>query len=296
VLDSRGEPVPVGVRGELYIGGSGVRRGYWRRPALTAEKFLPDPFGPDVGGRLYRTGDCARWRVSGELEFLGRLDDQVKLRGQRIELGEIELALSAHPHVRDAVVLVRGTGTAQDLIGYVVADAQVPGVRELRDHLLRRLPGHMVPSVFSFLDRFPLLRSGKIDRAALPEPPSTRPDSAASYVPPADAVEHVLAEIWAELLELDQVGMADDFFELGGHSLLVTQAVYRIRELLRVDLPIPSFLSAATVADLATVLRGEAARSSVDVSRIAELTLQVSAMNQAQVIEQLSAAAQRSMA
>jgi acyl carrier protein len=280
--------VPVGARGELFIGGAGVGRGYWRRPGLTAERFVPDPFGPDPGGRLYRTGDLARWRATGELEFLGRLDAQVKLRGQRIEPGEIEHALSTHPHIRETAVVLRGAGRRLRLVAYVTAAGkEPPDHAELRQHLLKQLPEHMVPSNFVVLDQFPLLPGGKLDRAALPEPASARPERMA-YVPPADPVQEVLAGVWADVLDLDRVGMTDDFFELGGHSLLITQAIYQIRETLRVEFSIRAFLTATTVAELAAAVRDEAAAAGVDVSRAAQLTLEVNAMDQAEVAERLS--------
>ncbi len=289
VLDGKGEPVPVGVRGELFIGGAGVRRGYWRRPGLTAQRFVPDPFGPDPGGRLYRTGDAARWRVTGELEFLGRLDHQVKLRGFRIEPGEIENSLCTHPQVRESLVLLRADGSDRRLVAYVITQGPLPpSVSELRQHLLDRLPDHMVPSAFVLTDQFPLLPSGKIDRSALPDPPAIRSDLAAEYTDPAELLEQVLAGIWAEVLELDRVGTTDDFFELGGHSLLVTQVVSRIRELFRVQFSIRSFLSAGTITSLVAVLRDEAAAAGMDADRTAELVLQVSAMDEAQVSERLA--------
>lgn len=288
VLDEHGEPVPVGVRGELFIGGAGIRRGYWRRPGLTARRFVPDPFDPEGAGRLYRTGDAARWRASGELEFLGRLDHQVKLRGLRIEPGEIEAALTGHPDVETGLVLLRGEGRDRRLVAYLTTRGPLPpSTGELRRHLRERLPEHMVPSAFILLDGFPLMPSGKIDRAALPEPDTLRPDLADAYVAPTEPLERVLAGIWSEVLEVDRVGAADDFFDLGGHSLLVTQAVSRIRDLFRVDFPVRSFLAAGTVLALAARLRAEAAAAGMDADRAAELVLQVSGMDEAQVTRRL---------
>ncbi|MFJ3722525.1 amino acid adenylation domain-containing protein [Streptomyces sp. NPDC090045] len=289
VLDAHGEPVPVGVRGELFIGGAGVRRGYWRRPGLSAERFVPDPFDSDPSGRLYRTGDGARWRSSGELEFLGRLDHQVKLRGLRIEPGEIEAALNSHEDVKRSVVLLRGAGSDQRLVAYLTTRGPLPpSVGELRRHLLDRLPDHMVPSAFVLLEEFPLQPSGKLDRSALPDPATDRPELSGSYVEPGTPLEWVLAGIWAEVLELDRVGAADDFFDLGGHSLLVTQAVSQIRDLFRVDLSIRDFMGAGTVLGLAGRLRSTAAEAGVDVDRMADLILQVSAMDADQVSEKLA--------
>ncbi|MET9451268.1 amino acid adenylation domain-containing protein [Streptomyces cinerochromogenes] len=288
VLDRHGEPVPVGVRGELFVGGAAVRRGYWHRPALTAQRFVPDPFGAVPGGRLYRTGDAARWRSTGELEFLGRLDHQVKLRGLRIEPGEIEVALAAHPDVERGVVLLRGEGLDQRLVAYLTAPGPLPpSSGELRRFLRERLPEHMVPSAFVLLDRLPLLPSGKLDRSALPDVTPGRPEALA-YVAPAGPLEEVLAGVWAEVLKVDRVGAGDDFFELGGHSLLVTQAVSRIRDLFRVDLSIRGFLAASTLPALAAHLRATADTQGVDADRVARLVLQVGAMSEEQVKRSLA--------
>lgn len=289
VLDAHGEPVPVGVRGELFIGGAGVRRGYWRRPGLSAQRFTPDPFGNTPSGRLYRTGDAARWRSSGELEFLGRLDHQVKLRGLRIEPGEIEAALTSHQDVKRSIVLLRGAATDQRLVAHLTTRGQLPpSVGELRRYLLDRLPDHMVPSAFVLMEEFPLQPSGKLDRAALPDPAADRPELSGAYVEPTAPLEWVLAGIWAEVLELDRVGVADDFFDLGGHSLLVTQAVSRIRDLFRVDFSIRSFLAASTVLALAGQIRSAAAEAGMDADRTADLILQVSGMDADQVTRRLA--------
>ncbi|MFE9681099.1 amino acid adenylation domain-containing protein [Streptomyces sp. NPDC006285] len=288
VLDAHGEPVPVGVRGELFLGGAGVRRGYWRRPGLSAQRFTPDPFGADPSGRLYRTGDAARWRASGDLEFLGRLDHQVKLRGLRIEPGEIEAALTSHPDVERSAVLLRGEAADQRLVAYLTAGGPLPpSIGELRRYLLDRLPGHMVPAAFVLMEKFPLQPSGKLDRTALPDPAVNRAELSAHYVEPAGPLEQVLAVIWAEVLELDRVGATDDFFDLGGHSLLVTQVVSRIRDLFRVDFPIRSFLVAGTVSALAGQLRSAAAEAGTDADRTADLVLQVSRMDADQVTRRL---------
>ncbi|GAA2197878.1 hypothetical protein GCM10009787_38210 [Streptomyces bangladeshensis] len=288
VLDRHGEPVPVGVRGELFVGGAAVRRGYWRRPGLTAQRFVPDPFGAVPGGRLYRTGDAARWRVGGELEFLGRLDHQVKLRGLRIEPGEIEVALAAHPDVERGVVLLRGEGLDQRLVAYLTASGPLPpSSGELRRFLREQLPEHLVPSAFVLLDRLPLLPSGKLDRSALPDVTPARPEAVA-YVAPAGPLEEVLAGVWADVLKVDRVGAGDDFFELGGHSLLVTQAVSRIRDLFRVDLSIRGFLAASTLPALAAHLRATADAQGVDADRVADLVLQVGAMTEEQVKRSLA--------
>ncbi|MGH7580839.1 MAG: non-ribosomal peptide synthetase, partial [Gemmatimonadales bacterium] len=237
VLDQRLEPVPIGVAGELYLGGAGLARGYLGRPALTAERFVPDPFGPSAGaepgGRLYRTGDRVRWRPDGTLEFLGRLDRQLKLRGFRIELGEIEAVLAQHAGVRDCVVVLRDElPGGQALVGYVVpraanSNGSTPPVgdpptgdgafvTEIRNHLRTRLPEYMVPSAFVVLPALPLSPNGKLDHRALPSPEGIRVGEDGSFVPPRTPIEEALARLWRELLGIERVGLEDNFFELGG--------------------------------------------------------------------------------
>lgn len=226
VLDDRLQPAPVGVPGELYLGGVGLARGYHRRAGLTAERFVPDPFGQEPGARLYRTGDLARWRPDGTLEFLGRIDHQVKLRGLRIELGEIETALRDHPGVLEAVVTVReDTPGDKRLVAYLVGE--VDG-SSLRTELKQTLPDYMVPSAFVQLDALPVTPNGKLDRKALPAPVATRRE-AADFVEPRTATERMLAGTWAEVLGVERIGIDDDFFDAGGHSLLATQVVAKIR-------------------------------------------------------------------
>ncbi|HEX8695774.1 MAG TPA: amino acid adenylation domain-containing protein, partial [Longimicrobium sp.] len=230
VLDAGMRPVPVGVPGELHLGGRGLARGYLGRPALTAERFVPDPFGA-AGARLYRTGDRARWRADGTLEYLGRLDEQVKVRGYRIEPGEIEAVLRRHESVREGVVVAREDAPGdRRLVAYVVGrDDSEPQPSELRAHLAGRLPDYMVPSAFVVLDHLPLTPSGKVDRRALPAPDAARPEGDAGYAAPRTRAEEVLAGIWAEVLGLERVGVHDNFFELGGDSILSIQVVSRAR-------------------------------------------------------------------
>ena len=221
ILDSHLQPVPVGVPGELHIGGVGLARGYLNRPELTAEKFIRDPFSEDPADRLYKSGDLARYLPSGDIEFLGRIDHQVKIRGFRIELGEIETVLGQHPNVREAVALAReDTPGDKRLVAYLVPTEQpAPTTSELRRFLKEKLPEHMVPQAFVSLDALPLNPNGKIDRRALPPPDQQRPDLEGTFVAPRSEVEGVLAEIWAEVLDLEAIGVHDNFFELGGDSL-----------------------------------------------------------------------------
>ncbi|HEU4561305.1 MAG TPA: amino acid adenylation domain-containing protein [Longimicrobium sp.] len=247
VLDAALQPVPVGVPGELYIGGVQVARGYQGRAAMTAERFVPDSFSTEGGARLYRTGDRVRWRTDGAIEYLGRLDFQVKVRGFRIELGEIESVLLGHPAVREAVVLARGEGEAKQLVAWIVVAAGEAPADELRAHLQTYLPGHMVPSAFVRLDALPLTRNGKVDRRALPEPDAG--DLAGTrFVVPGTPTEEVLAALWTQLLGAGRVGATDDFFSLGGHSLLATRLVSRVRADLRVELPIRAVFEHSTLA------------------------------------------------
>ncbi len=262
VLDRHLGPVPVGVAGDLHIGGAGVARGYAGRPGLTAERFIADPLAGD-GSRLYRTGDRARWRPSGQLEFLGRADDQVKIRGYRIEPGEIETALTTHPAITAAVVTADGGGTAARLVAWLVpADpaAGIPPAAGLRAHLGQQLPGFMIPAVFTELAALPLTTNGKLDRAALPAPDAGRPELAGRYMVPVTPAEELLAGIWAQVLGLDRVGADDNFFDLGGHSLLATQVISQIRGVFGAETPLAFLFDHPTVRDLAAVIENSAPR------------------------------------
>nr|WP_281404395.1 non-ribosomal peptide synthase/polyketide synthase [Pyxidicoccus fallax] len=253
ILDAHLRPVPVGVPGELFIGGVQVGRGYLARPELTAERFIPDPFSSESGARLYRTGDKARWLADGHIEYLGRLDFQVKVRGLRIELGEIEAALEQHPQVRQAVVVVREDASGDKrLVAYVVppSGAQPPSTPEVRDFLKAKLPEYMVPSAFVTLEALPLNSSGKLDRKALPAPDAAL-STRAEYLAPRGETEQRLASLWSEVLRVEKVGVHDNFFELGGHSLLATQVASRIRATFGVDLPLPTLFEAPTLETLA---------------------------------------------
>ena len=250
VLDTYLEPAPVGVAGELYIGGAGVARGYWSQPGLTAEKFIADPFARELGARLYRTGDLVRWLPDGNLEFLGRVDHQVKIRGFRIELGEIENALRAHESVADAIVMVQERGSVKQLAAYVIA-RQLDGLNTdlaevLQKHLRRSLPAYMVPGVISVLPSWPLTPSGKVDRRALPSL-SQKSDEQLS---PRTPEEEVLCAVFADVLGAERVGIEDNFFELGGHSLLAAKLVSRVRGALGKEVSIRALFESPTVAEL----------------------------------------------
>ncbi len=222
ILDAHGQPVPIGVPGEIHIAGDGVTCGYLNRPELTAEKFVRDPFSANPNAKMYRTGDLGRFLPDGRIEFEGRIDNQVKIRGYRIELGEIETVLGQHPAVQECVVIAREDVPGDKrLVGYVVpAAGQSPSVTDLRSWVKERVPEYMTPVAFVTLERFPLSPNGKVDRKHLPAPDYVRPDLGRAYFEARTPAEEVIAGIWAEVLKLDQVGIEDDFFELGGHSLL----------------------------------------------------------------------------
>ncbi|MCP4660645.1 MAG: amino acid adenylation domain-containing protein, partial [bacterium] len=263
LLDGRRRPVPLGVAGELFLAGEGLARGYYDRPELTAETFLPDPLSGDpfrgdpfrgTGERMYATGDLGRFAADGTIEFLGRIDHQVKVRGFRIELGEIEAVLSHSASVRECAVVARGDGPGgRQLAAYVVTEpGSATEPRDLRELLQQRLPEYMVPSAFVFLEALPLLPSGKVNRAVLPAP--ERHGAEAEFVAPSGPTEELLAGIWAAVLDLDRIGAEDNFFELGGHSLLATQVISRLRDVFGVELPLHQLFEAPTVARLAPAI------------------------------------------
>jgi len=253
ILDEHMEVLPDGLVGEIYIGGQGVGRGYWERVELTAERYLPDPHSESAGARLYRTGDLARYLPDGNIEFLGRMDQQVKLRGYRIELGEIEAVLGEHPAVRETVIIAREDAPGeQRLVAYIVAHQERPAlVSELREYLLEKLPKYMAPSAFVLMAELPLTPNGKVNRKALPAPEQSRPELAETYAAPRTAVEEIVAGIWAEVLRVEQVGVQDNFFELGGHSLLATQVISRVREVFGIEVTLRLLFERPTVAGLA---------------------------------------------
>jgi amino acid adenylation domain-containing protein len=276
ILDTCLQPVPVGVAGELHLGGAGLARGYFNRPELTQEKFIPNPFeeqglispnpldkGSNEPSKLYKTGDLCRYLPDGNIEYLGRIDNQVKIRGFRIELGEIETVLSQHSAVKTAIVIAREDETDQKrLVAYIIPKVEVVSaekeqnsftITELRQFLKAKLPEYMVPSAFVILESLPLTSNGKIDRRALPAPDF---QSEEQYIAPRNPIEEMLSSIWAKVLKIEQVGIHDNFFELGGHSLLATQLISRIRTAFKVEMPLRELFVAPTVAELAQVIKG----------------------------------------
>ncbi len=254
ILDTDQQPVPIGILGEMYISGAGVVRGYLNRPELTAERFIHDPFADNQNARMYRTGDLARFLPSGKIEYLQRIDNQVKFRGFRIELGEIEATIALDPNIQEVVVMVReDIPDEKTLVGYVVlvngadADRQIPQLRQL---LKDKLPDYMVPSLLINLALMPLTPNGKVDRQALPKPDGTR-QLAEKYVAPRSEIEQQIADIWAQVMNLDRVGVHDNFFELGGYSLLAIQVIARLRQTLQIEINLSSLFELPTVADLA---------------------------------------------
>ncbi|MBN3921606.1 non-ribosomal peptide synthetase, partial [Nostoc sp. NMS4] len=252
ILDKYLQPVPVGVPGELHIGGSGLARGYLNRPELTKEKFIPNPFEDAGRSKLYKTGDLARYLPDGNIEYIGRIDNQVKIRGFRIELGEIETALSKHNDVQASCVIAHeNTSGDKRLVAYVVPHQHcTPIISELRQFLKAKLPDYMVPNAFVMLEEMPLTPNGKVDRRALPTP-DLHSELKDKYIAPRTPIEEMLAQIWSQVLKVEQVGIHDNFFELGGHSLLATQLVSRIRDRFKVQLPLRELFDAATIAELA---------------------------------------------
>jgi amino acid adenylation domain-containing protein len=255
VLDAEGEPVPLGVPGEIYVGGAGVARGYLNRPELTAERFVRDPFSADAEARLYRSGDLGRRRAGGDLEYLGRIDHQVKIRGFRIELGEIEAALSQQPGVRETVVTLREEASGdRRLVAYVAGEGDHDALTEdLRNRLRQVLPEYMVPSAFVILDSLPLNQNGKVDKKALPAPAAV--GRGRDLVPPQGRVQEVVAAVWKDVLGLESVGAHDNFFDLGGHSMLAARLLGRLRDAFAVDVPLRSLFQQPTIAGLADVIQ-----------------------------------------
>jgi amino acid adenylation domain-containing protein len=256
VLDDQLRPVPVGVSGELYAGGDGLARGYFKRPELTAEKFIPHPFSQHPGERLYKTGDVVKRTEDGRLEFLDRLDSQLKIRGYRIEPGEVEAVVRQQSEVQDVAVVARADGMDEKrLVAYIVmAPERALSVTELRARLRDKLPEYMIPAFFVALEALPLTSNGKVDRRALPDPEMQRPDLELTFVAPRTPLEQAMADIWAEVLHIESVGIEDNFFELGGHSLLATQLISRLRDAFQVEVPLHALFDQPTIAALASIV------------------------------------------
>ncbi len=266
ILDEQMQLLPIGVPGEICVSGIGVGEGYWKNEEKTNLSFVPNPF-PDARKKLpenrrdliYKTGDLGRWLSNGNIEFLGRIDHQMKIRGFRVELGEIETFLSQHPNVRENIVIVHQEepGNLQ-LVAYVVAKTElVPSISELRNFLKEKLPDHMLPSTFVILDNLPIAPSGKVDRKALPKPDNLRPILETAYVLPRNEMEHTIADIWQKVLKVEKVGIQDNFFDLGGHSLNVLQVYSKLRELFKPDLAITDLFKYPTISSIARYLNQE---------------------------------------
>lgn len=279
VVDAGLKLVPFGIAGQLFIGGDGVSRGYLNRPELTATAYVPDPFSGEAGARLYRTGDLVRYLHDGQLEFLGRIDDQVKLRGVRIELGEIEATLRRHPTVHEAVAVVREFAVGdRRLVVYIVAKSEIDQAA-LRDYLRSKLPEYFVPSSFVVLEKLPQLPNGKVNKKALPMPETTREAVAEEYVAPRMPIEEAIAGIWSELLGVEQVGIYDNFFELGGHSLLAAQVIVRVRDKFAVDVPLRSLFVTPNVAGLALAVM-QAQSQILDLSETENVLAELEALSE----------------
>ena len=290
ILGHHQQPVPIGVPGELHIGGASLARGYLNRPDLTDEKFIFNPFSDQSGTYLYKTGDLARYLRDGNIEFLGRIDNQVKIRGFRIELGEIEAALSQHPYVRSAVVLAREDKSGvKHLFAYVLPDIKQPTSDELYFFLKQKLPDYMMPASFTFLQAFPLSPNGKVDRRALPIPDAGRPELSQTFVAPRSATEELLAEIWSEILGVEKIGIHDNFFDLGGHSLRVIQVVSRIRQTFDLEISVHHFFKNPTISKLIEVI-AELAGSFEVIDEIARTIREISQLSPEQVQAMLALA------
>jgi acyl carrier protein len=256
LLDRYCQPVPVGVPGEIYIGGIGLARGYVRQPEQTAQRFVPHPFSSQAGERLYRTGDLGRYRPDGRIDFLGRLDQQVKIRGYRIEPGEIEAVLLQHPHIKACVVIARADKQGdRQLVAYIVASEFATFIEsDARVYLQGKLPDYMLPSLIVLVEALPLTPNGKVDRKALLAPELSASTSDVDYLPPTNDVERVIADIWQDILDLETVGIHDNFFDLGGHSLLLAGVRVRLQEALNRDVPVVDLFHYPTISALARYL------------------------------------------
>ena len=261
ILDPQLQPTAIDEPGEIFVGGAGVARGYLNRPELTRERFIENPFSPQSGDRLYRSGDLARRLANGDIEYLGRIDQQVKIRGFRIELGEVEAALRQHPEVREAVVVVDEKDGDKRLVAYLVPTSSTPSTTKLRTFLGEKLPEYMLPSAFVLLAEVPLTPHGKVDRRALPAPTNENIATAAEYVAPRTPLEKELADIWQQILGIERVGLRDNFFDVGGNSLSGMRVMAWIRSVLNLEVPISSLFQRSTIESLAMEI--EAMRTSM---------------------------------
>jgi amino acid adenylation domain-containing protein len=264
ILDAEAQPVPIGVPGELYIGGAGVARGYWSRPDLTATRFMANPLGTNPGRRMYRTGDRARYRRDGQIQLLGRTDHQIKLRGHRIELEEIETVLNRHPEVLQAVVVLHGEGPDQQLIAWVRLPDEA-GLAQLRPWLQTQLPEYMIPSAFLPVQEIPLTPNGKVDRKRLPVPKGFARERSTATVSPRSGIERQLAKLWSDVLGIDRVGIRDNFFDLGGHSLLLIRVHARMRKDMDVHIPVVDLFRYPTIESMAACLERRLSETTVAV-------------------------------
>jgi acyl-CoA synthetase (AMP-forming)/AMP-acid ligase II/acyl carrier protein len=268
ILNAQLQPVPKGEAAEMFVGGAGLARGYLNRPALTAERFIPDPFSEEPGARLYRTGDLARFLPNGDIEYLGRIDQQVKIRGFRIELGEIESVLAGHPGIREAVVLVPEEAAGEKrLVAYLIATStETPNVSDLRNLLRAKLPEYMVPSAFVFIDSLPLTSNGKLDRKALPAPDEAKGNSHPALVTPANALERDIAGIWHKVLQTSSIGLEQNFFDVGGDSIRLATVHADLQKLLGIQFPITDLFAHTTIRSLAAHFDSSAKRQSSSAS------------------------------
>ncbi len=289
LLDPAGAVTPRGAVGEVHVGGPGLARGYLRRPDLTALRFVPDPFANEPGARLYRTGDLARHRATGDLDYVGRADSQVKVRGVRVEPGEVEAVLASHPAVAEAVVVARHDAAGERvLVAYVVRRDGGEGTAELRRHLKDRLPEAFLPSTCVVLPSLPRTAHGKIDRQSLPEPAAVRPDLGRPATPPRTPLEAELAEVWCSLLGRSEVGVEDSFFDLGGHSLLFMQLASQVRERFGVEVPLHVLFDAPTIEQL-TVAMAASGLTGVAPDEADRLLREIAALSPAEAAAQLIA-------
>jgi acyl-CoA synthetase (AMP-forming)/AMP-acid ligase II/acyl carrier protein len=284
ILDKNLQPVPVGIVGELYVSGYGLARGYFQRQELTNEKFISNPFGQFPYHRLYKTGDLGRYLPDGNIEFLGRIDDVVKIRGYRVDLGELEAILSKHPQISQAVTTTHGENAKEKFLAayFIPVVGQTVSTSELRKFLADQLPDYMIPSVFMPMESFPLSPNGKVNRKVLPVPTQHRPELNQNYIPPQNPTQELLAEIWSEVLGIQRIGIDDNFFHLGGHSLKAIQLIGQIQKTYELDITIRHLFNYPTIGELTTVL-GELAGSEEIINEISRTIQEISQLSPEQI-------------